>query len=554
MTRERQGKGAFGEAGMPIAPGYLFPGRRVWTWLAGLVGCGAVAVWFLGAFVFSGKRAIAPGPLSASHATFEGDCAACHTRAIGLGPVPSDGCLACHERIASDRGAYGFAAHYVYASGDRSRTADADRRSRETPCAGCHSEHGGRTASIAAVADRRCVTCHGFGSFGSGHPEFAFARGDGDGEEGAADEESSLTFPHRFHVREVRRVPGFDDPQLACLYCHRPEASGAGFAPIEFEASCGDCHLTSRTATPLLPIQGGGEPGVETLAMIQARGGPGTRWAYFTNPDEYEVRGGSVRKRPVYHADPWVMANLAEIRRALHPGRGLAELLRTAVVEKQGGTGGAPAAAELYREAITSLRARALELRGRPEPEVQAELAEIEVLLAAAERRLAAGEPAPVGPFAAAPGLDPALSADQVTAYRQLALDLTEPCRKCHVVSDAAILRARKDLRTLRRARFDHRAHVVQVPRCTDCHGAIPGLAEVTAKSELPDEPADVAATRNLPRIAVCRECHNRAQASDACATCHLFHPESGRRADLLVHPPPAARSEAAATAAGGGA
>ena len=533
MTKERRRKGGFGGVRLPIAGRYPVPGRRAWTWLAGLIGCAAVGAWFLGAFLFGGKRAVAPGPLSSNHAALEASCAACHTGAIGVGAMANDGCLVCHERLGSDRGAYGFAAHYVYASGDRERRGEPDR---EVPCAACHPEHRGRTAAVTAVADRRCAACHGFSSLNRGHPEFQFAR------DGLVDD-PHLTFPHRLHVKEVRGREGFDDPQLACLYCHRPDPAGAGFAPIDFERSCGDCHLTTRTGTPRLPVRDPSqprEPGVETLPMIQARGGPGTRWAFFTDPNEYQVAGASVAKRPVYHADPWVMTNLGEIRRTLYPGLGLAELLATAVDggtrSGAGGAGGDPR--DLYREAIDTLRRRALELRGRPEPEVQAELAEIEVLLATAERRLEAGEAPPGDPFAAAPAVNPALTADQVAGFQQLALDLTEPCRKCHVVSDGAIRRVQKDQRTLVRARFDHRAHVVQVAFCADCHDAVPGLAAVTAESEIRDEPADVAATQNLPRIAVCQRCHTADEASNACSTCHLFHPESGRRADLLAHPP----------------
>ena len=231
------------------------------------------------------------------------------------------------------------------------------------------------------------------------------------------------------------------------------------------------------------------------------------------------------------------MTNLARIRRILYPDLGLAELLKTAGAGNgEGATSDDPR--ELYREAIATLRARALELRGRPEPAVQAELGRLEGLLAAAEQRLQAGEAPPADPFAATPALDPRLTADQVAAHQRLALDLTEPCRKCHVESGAAIQRVQKDQKTLLRARFDHRAHVVQVAFCADCHSAIPGLAEVTAQSELRDEPADVAATQNLPRIAVCQRCHTPDAARNACVTCHLFHPEPGRRAALLVHPP----------------
>ena len=540
MSGKERRKGVFGGVRLPIAGRYLLPGRRAWTLLAGLIGCGAVGLWLLAGLTLGHKRSISPGPVASGHANFEARCDSCHTT---TGAVGSDGCLVCHGRLTGDSGgAYGFAAHYVYvggAAGAAGAKAGDDHRRQGDPagevaCAACHREHGGRSATLTAVADRRCTTCHRFASFNRGHPEFQFARDH-------LPDDPNLTFPHRSHVREVRRQQGFDDPQRACLYCHRPEAQGAGFEAIDFETSCGDCHLTSRTGTPRLPIaepSRPGEPGVETLAMIQARGGPGTRWAFFTNPNEYQVAGGTVLKRPVYHQDPWVMTNLARIRRTLYPDLGLAELLQTAGPGPGGGGGAGGDPRPLYREAIATLRGRALELRGRPEPAVQAELARLEGLLTAAEQRLEAGEAPPADPFNSRPAVNPRLTADQVAGYQQLALDLTEPCRKCHVESDAAILRVQKDQKTLVRARFDHRAHVVLVAFCADCHDAIPGLAEVTAQSELRDEPADVAATQNLPRIAVCQRCHSADQARNSCVTCHLFHPQSGRRAALLAHPP----------------
>jgi hypothetical protein len=557
--KRRQGKGVYGGARLPIAGGYPATGTRRWTLLAGLVGCAGLAVW-LGATVVAGKRGLAPGPVASAHATFESQCAACH---VTTGAVADEGCLVCHERfvrpggaVAADEagGAYSFAAHFAAhtaeggaaGAGSAGGTADgapgggpaggtpaalpAASRDVELPCASCHPEHGGRAAAITAVDDRRCASCHGFAGFDRGHPDFGFARA------GAPDDES-LRFTHRFHVKQLLAERDWDDPQRACLVCHRPEPDGTGFLPLDFEASCGSCHLTTRSRTPRLPAGDPADPqapGVLTLAAIQARGGPGSRWAFFTDPGEVRSVGNSVEKRPVYHRDPWVMTNLAAIRRTLDPELGLAELLPASI----GPSGGGGAAAALYLEAIETLERRAVELRSRPEPEVQSELRRVEALLAAAERRVRAGESGEAAEFAAPAEPDPSLAPERVAALRHLALDLTEPCRQCHVVTDAAIRRVDRAQRALPRAVFSHRAHVLEVPFCTDCHGAIPGLSETTATTQLADEPLDAAATWNLPRVEVCRDCHRPGVVSTACVTCHRFHPDRGRAAELLAYRP----------------
>jgi hypothetical protein len=518
-TKGRRNKGVFSrESRLPIAGRYLWPGGRTATLVAGLVGC-AVALVALGvARLAGGANPLAPGPVAASHANFERRCAACHA---GRGTPAAASCRVCHEKVDDRHGTYSFAAHYAYRNaGGARRTGEA---AREVPCAACHPEHRGRQAALTVVADSRCLGCHRFGSFERGHPEFRFAR------EHVPDD-ANLRFPHHPHVKAVREKKGYADPQLTCLYCHNPDARGDGFQPIDFDRHCSACHLDSSAGTPRLPVGNPADPrapGVETLERIQQRRGAGIRWAFFTNPEEFQQAGGKVAKRPVYHQDPWILENLRQIRRTLYPDLGLAELLKTAV---DGRAGAGPA---LSREAVATLREETTGLRGRPEPEVQEELARLDALLAVVEARLRQGEALPASLFAAGRAVDPALTAEQAARLQRLALDLTEPCRKCHVVSGAAILRPQTDQRTLVAAEFSHRTHRIERPLCTDCHDAIPGLGAVAAPR---DEHLDVAATQNLPTLAVCRQCHTAAAASNRCVTCHLFHPDRGRYADLVAY------------------
>ncbi len=404
---------------------------------------------------------------------------------------------------------------------------------REQPCAACHPEHRGREAAITAVLDARCLGCHAFGSFNEGHPEFQFARQ-------RLPDDPHLSFAHGPHVKRVQEAGRLADAQLACLTCHEPDGQGAGFGPIQFDRHCDACHLTGSDETPPLPTGDPANPrapGVETLEAIQRRAGPGVRWAFFTNPEDFRQVGGRVSKSPLYHEDPWVMENLRRIRRTLYPAVGVAELLKTSVDHGAAGAGGEA----LAREAVATLREQLTALRGRPEPAIQEELRQLDGLLAAAEARIEKGEPLPAGLFTANAALDPSLTGGQAAALKQLALDLTEPCRTCHVVSDAAILRVQTDQRTLVRAEFNHRAHLLQRPFCLDCHGAIPGLdGKANPKQERRSDRLDRAAIQNLPTIAACRECHTPREASNQCATCHLFHPDKGRHSDLVVYQRPA--------------
>ncbi len=514
---------------LPVAGRYLIPGSRRWMVLAGLIACGAAALWLALAFWTGGRAPLSPGPLSSNHANFEANCAACHTSGVLSASAPADGCRTCHEKVGDTQGTYSFAAHYAYRSAHPGTKPDA---SREQPCSACHPEHRGRDASISgitAASDSTCASCHGFGSFNAGHPEFRFARE-------RIPDDPHLQFSHRPHVQRVQEAQAFADPQRACLFCHEPDAQGAGFAPIRFAGHCDQCHLMGSDETPPLPIGDPANPqapGVETLEAIQQRQGPGVRWAFFTNPEEFRRLGANVSKSPLYHEDPWVMENLRRIRRTLYPGVGVAELLKTSVDH---GAAGTPDA-ELAREAIATLRDQVTALRGRPEPAVQDELRALETLLAAAEARVDKGEPLPEGLFAASAKLNPALSGAQTAALKQLALDLTTPCRQCHMVSDAAILRVQTDQRTLTSAEFNHRVHLLQRPFCVDCHGAIPGLGEKGKPgAERAADKLDTAAIQNLPTIAGCQDCHTPREASNRCATCHLFHPDKGRYADLTVY------------------
>jgi hypothetical protein len=522
-------KGTFGNARLGVARKYIFPSSRSGMMRMGWLGGLALFVYFLLNTFFLDSSFVSSGELSSKHATFESDCARCH---VPFGDVVNAKCQTCHEKTGDRLGVYSFASHYLYRSGDAKRIDDGKRKHvhDEQPCASCHPDHRGRNAAITQVPDNRCISCHPFGSFNRSHPEFEFARN-------TVPDDSTLIFTHIKHtklvIEKLQKERGSAFREQACLYCHNAQPDGKSFQPISFDAHCGDCHLTTSSETPPLPMKEAGNPlspGVETLEMIQRRRGPGTQWAFYTNPNEFSVRaGGRVVKSPLYHEDPWVMENLKQIRKALYADLGLADLLRTA----DGAT--TPQKREKYVQVIVALRQYVSGLRGRPEPEIQADLSRIDSLLRIAEGVITNPALELSDSLLAEAALveNPALTAAQRSELEDVALRLTKPCQECHMVSRAAIMTVKADQRALTRAEFNHRAHILD-RRCLDCHTDIP-IPEVFASDTKLSHPMDRAATQNIPRMENCVQCHNPTASSNACVTCHFFHPNKENRGNLQL-------------------
>ena len=513
-------KGSYSDVRLPVARNYVTPHSRRGMLLVGALAVALLLAAFLvDRFVRDG-RLLSNGPLASSHAGFEDQCGSCHSDTAR--EVTVEKCSVCHEKYGDELGVYSFGAHYVYRSDDFRRLVPSER---ERPCFACHLEHEGRDGSIQAVEDSQCRTCHDFESFNDGHPQFEFAV------EGRADDDA-VSFSHAHHVRELMKKEALEDLERACLYCHNARADGRTFDPIDFDRHCDACHLQATTATPALPIRQAGAtaPGVDTLETMVARRGPETRWALYTNPNEFRLRGSAVSKAPVYHRDPWILQNLRQMRELLYPDAGLADLLTASpdVPENE--------YRRLYEEAVATLEEQALGLRGRPEFEIQSDLERIEGILERLRREIQ--EPfAPLDEtefLLAFEAPNPALDATQVAEIETVVADLTEPCRQCHRVANATIARVRKDQRVLDRAEFNHRAHILQT-RCLDCHAEIP-IAELARTTGDIDPAVDNAAIQNLPRIEVCRECHTDRLGTNECVTCHYFHPNKDRRSDLLLY------------------
>ncbi len=515
-------KGTFSDARMSVARRYIRPLTRKQMVMIGGIGCAIVALYYMVDSFALGNTFISSGNVSSNHANFESDCVKCHRPFRGTLDAQ---CSTCHEKTKDRLGVYSFAAHYVYRSEDPARIQPARSRygSTEQQCASCHPDHRGRHAAITEVPDGRCASCH-YRSFTGDHPEFAFART-------LAPDDSTLKMTHVKHTKEVLKKLNTTNIESACLYCHNADKQGKGFLPLDYDRHCGDCHLTTSSETPSLAIKdpaSDASPGVETLEMIQRRRGPGTLWAFYTNPNEFNVSGNRVRKSPVYHRDPWILENLKQLRRSLFADTTLADLLNTIAADGRTDT------RRMYRDAIAMLQQYALGLRSRPEPEIQAELLRIDSLLKVAQQRLSDGGTLPdLLPALTRGAANPGLTDAQRQAIEDFALRLSKPCLECHEVSGAAIVAVKASQRTLLRAEFDHRAHITQ-RRCLECHDAIP-VAEALAGDTSGVALLDRASTNNIPKKENCMQCHSPTQASSSCVTCHYMHPNKENRGNLQL-------------------
>jgi hypothetical protein len=523
---ERRTKGTFGDVRLPMTKKYIFPSTRKHMMFMGGAGCLLIALYCIADALLLHNTFISSGPLSANHANFESECAKCHQSFKG---VKDSKCSTCHEKTNDKLGVYTFAAHYVYRSEDANKIQMSKDKhgSDEKPCASCHPDHLGRDAKVTQVLDARCSSCH-YKSFNNDHPQFAFARTNGP-------DDSTLKMTHVKHTKELLKLLRTPNIERACLYCHNPQTDGKGFKPLDFDMHCGDCHLTTSSETPSLIIKdqmNPTSPGVETLEIIQRRRGPGTLWAFYTNPNEFSIKNGKVKKSPVYHRDPWILENLKLMYRTLYSDSSLADLLNAS------GRGAAKSSVQIYNEAITTLQDYVTGLRSRPELEVQIELMRIDSLLQETQQKVNSHGTMLPDVFGAMNMVaeNTSLSQSQRNDLEEFALKLTKPCLECHYVEHAAILSVKASQRTFMRAEFDHRAHITQ-RRCLECHDIIPveqALAgDTTVLARVPM--IDKATTHNIPTIENCFECHTRETGSHTCVTCHLMHPNKENRGSLQL-------------------
>jgi len=513
--KKKISKGQLGENGLPVSRQYVMPSsrRKLLAW--GFSGAFILLALVGLSFYFDRESILSNGPLSSAHASLENNCQSCHT---SYAEVTSEKCSDCHDSGATALGAYSFSAHYLYHTKDFQRDVPS---SDEMACSGCHSEHMGRTGVLTKVSDNRCLTCHEGHQFDTKHPEFEVV---------TKPEPTTLKFPHVAHVQEFMKKKSLATVEETCVACHKLAENGKHFLALDFDRDCDECHLNSSITTPRLPIAKADTIGVMTLATIQERAEPGSRWSMFTSPSEFRTVGDRlVSKSPLHHPDPWVLENLRELRRQVYPDGGLADLLQSSVdVEPS-------ELKTLYDEAIATLEGYALELRAQPQEEVQEELGRIQASLKRLKEKLE-------DPYVLIDETEFLLSLQKprddldeetLATVNEVAENLTEPCRTCHVLKDLTIARVQKDQRSLHRAQFNHQAHLLQ-RGCLDCHQKFPEGAWEFEGDEKPKVDLD-ASVLNLPQIDTCRECHSHNIATNDCINCHQFHPDKKHYSPTLA-------------------
>lgn len=234
--------------------------RGLWRSLSGialLVSCLAVGWTFV-----SGKQTVyQAGPLATAHASFNRDCAKCHTEAFAtlsrlwrsdaaIRSVPDSACQQCH-------------------AGPLHHECVAQRS-----CASCHHEHRGHPA-LAHITDNQCTNCHADLTCDNGktpsflthitgfaaerHPEFRLWR------DGSPTDPGTLRFNHKVHLQglldidrkqwqarqQTLRAAGVSlceevmpkkEVRLECQTCHQMDEAGRYVLPINFERHCQSCH------------------------------------------------------------------------------------------------------------------------------------------------------------------------------------------------------------------------------------------------------------------------------------------------------------------------
>ena len=527
MKKKRESKGRFGEIQLGVSKSYVYPARRKRMMGAGALG--GLVVLLVGAWgVVRDSEILSAGELSSSHATLEGSCFSCHEKYASFDDAS---CSACHEKYGDEVPVYGFATHYLYRAPHESGRKGL--RGNEPSCFACHVEHRGREVGLTEVSDAVCLDCHVGKSFDGGHLAFSYEPGhDGD-------DPSLHKFRHLQHLPLIREEFDVERVETACLYCHQPEQDGRGFRPIDYALHCGACHANGSELSNAnemggvrpLPIARSGVVGLLTLEMMESleeRGQPGLSWVHRSNPADYTVKDGKVRKRRVDHADPWVLENMRRLRATAYGSTDMADLLSS--------TGQAPPHEweRLYEEALAALEAQVADLLARPDADragVEDRKEHIRKIRREMRGRYATASERPY--LAAFGGLarKPGVPDDRAQQIEDMAGKAAGPCRNCHLVRGATIVRVARGQRVLRRAEFDHRTHLA-LRDCLACHDKIGIGKEAADKEVFPDR----VETQNLPGIDSCRECHTPSATSNRCTTCHRFHPNESRRSDLAFH------------------
>jgi predicted CXXCH cytochrome family protein len=238
-------------------------------WTLGVSVLVAIAI-----LVHDDRRVYWSGKTSSAHELFANDCGKCHDKHFQ--PIARLATLDNNRHSVSDRACQ--ECHKDFASDDHQANIDQRDLQSVHSCVVCHREHSGRNM-LAAVADDRCVACHGdlktndetephfaarIHSFAD-HPEFALLRAAGkvrlgdrhqiyqvaDYVNGNWTDRAQIKFNHQRHLVAdgvpLPPVPGNPDGpvrrrKLSCADCHVPDVQGEYIQPIRYTDHCQQCH------------------------------------------------------------------------------------------------------------------------------------------------------------------------------------------------------------------------------------------------------------------------------------------------------------------------
>ena len=257
------------------------PWRRARMLVSLLTICGGLfGIWF---FYKRGHESFFNvGKISANHAGFADNCAACHDKSLMIGGRLTP---AKFKAVLGERFRHGVAFEPI----DRKCQSCHQQHTFHEPnvvenrsCSACHQEHQG-PAPMKLVASSNCLSCHGngqvmeaaaqkgmqlppnlfqgrhpyppqqvvfelprpsrgftqvFQSFWTDHPEFQLNYEKAKNPK--VRDPDVLRFNHQRHF--AADIPAVNGQKLDCNYCHRPDPDGRFYQRISFNANCQACH------------------------------------------------------------------------------------------------------------------------------------------------------------------------------------------------------------------------------------------------------------------------------------------------------------------------
>ncbi len=213
------------------------------------------------------------GEISLMHSNLKKDCQTCHIKPFVA--VQDEACTACHKTIRSHAKQEDLLKAKPVPSkfgGTLNQVSTLFGRPPER-CTSCHAEHN-TTAHLIPAKQKICADCHSnlhkslpdtklkdVSDFGHNHPQFSPTFVTGPDEIKPTYSRlsleknplgfSGLKFSHKQHLRKgkaVDRMAGklpkkyaFSDG-VDCSDCHRPEAGGGLFEPVNMQQDCAMCH------------------------------------------------------------------------------------------------------------------------------------------------------------------------------------------------------------------------------------------------------------------------------------------------------------------------